>query len=125
VKPDGLVCIGLYNSFGRLRHRFRRFLLKLFAGNNPEKRMKLALKLFFGGKMPVQGSIWLADKFGQPFESYHSVEEVLQWFKESGFVFAGSRPKIDLHKNLFLQQLDWLFKKKGAFFVMAGRKSSS
>lgn len=46
-KPHGFVCVGLYNKFGRVRHRLKRVLLKILAGNNVRKRMELAKKLFF------------------------------------------------------------------------------
>lgn len=117
-KSNGLVCVGLYNKFGRFRHRLKRVLLKLFAGNCIEKRMALAKKLFFEERM--LDTAWFADKYGQAFEHYHSVGEVLHWFKQNDLVFVGARP--ELNGNLLLLQLKWLFEKRGAFFVLVGRK---
>ncbi len=118
-KPNGFVCIGLYNKFGRIRHRIKRVLLKILAGNNVEKRMELAKKLF-----PVvreKDAAWLADKFGQLHESYHSVSEVLEWLEKNNLEFVGARP--ELKGNALLQQFKWLLERKGAFFVVAGKKN--
>ncbi len=115
---DGFVCVGLYNKIGRARHRLKRVLLKVLAGNNVEKRMALAKKLFLGEKDFDDAR--LADKFGQLHESYHSVGEVLKWFKRNNLVFVGARPK--LKGNFLVQQAKWLLQKRGAFFVLAGKK---
>lgn len=119
-KPSGFVCIGLYNKYGRFRHRLKRFLLRLLAGKDIPKRMALAKKLFRDERAVDEA--WLADKYGQTIESYHSVSEVLGWFKKNGITFIGCRPEFDCNKSLVLQQLKWLFDGKGAFFVMAGKK---
>jgi hypothetical protein len=81
--------------------------------------MELAKKIFFEERM-LQDQSWFADKFGQAFESYHSVGEVLQWFKKNGLFFVGARP--ELKGNFLLLQLKWLFEKRGAFFVLVGKK---
>ncbi len=118
-RPGGFACVGLYNKFGRMRHRLKRVLLKAIAGNNVEKRMELAKKLF--PAVREKDAAWLADKFGQLHESYHSVSEVLKWFEENNLVFVGSRP--ELNGNALLQQLEWMLNRKGAFFVAAGKKN--
>lgn len=119
LKENGIIIIGLYNKYGRLRLRLKNKLLDLIAGKNTEKRLKLAVKLFFGGRMPKQGINWLADKFAHPLERYYSVEEILKWFNENNIKFLASKPEIE--GNTFLTQLKWLIKKEAAFFLIAGR----
>lgn len=87
VKDKGMISIGLYNRIGRARHRIKRKIVNILAGENFEKRMQLARKLFFLGKMPKQGIIWLADKYAHPHESYHSVREVKGWFSNNKIKF--------------------------------------
>jgi SAM-dependent methyltransferase len=120
AKPGGLVVVGLYNPFGRLRLRLKRLLVKLLAGNDVEQRMAWAKRLYFGGRSPSKGEVYLADKFGQPLESYHAVEEELEWFQKSGLEVVHARPALE--KHLFWMQIKWFSAKKGAFFVLTGKK---
>jgi len=120
LKEKGIISIGLYNKFGRLRLRLKNKLLDLIAGKDTEKRIYFAKKIFFKGKTPKQGINWLADKFAHPLEKYFSVEEVMQWFKENNIKFKASKPEIK--ENTLITQLKWFLRKKGAFFVMTGIK---
>jgi len=115
-KQNGFVIIGLYNKYSRFRHRLRRVILFLFARKDIEKRIRLGEKLF--GKHPSKA--WLADKYGQVHESYHSINEVLKWFNEEGIEFVASKPKF---ATPIIDELKWLFRKQNAFFVMVGQKS--
>lgn len=116
AKPKGLVVIGLYNKYARLRHRIKRSFLRAVAGNNIEKRIQIGSKIFGGEE---KGKIHLADKYGQVHESYHSVGQVLHWFREEGIEFIASKPEFE---KPIIDELKWLLEKKGAFFVMAGKK---
>jgi SAM-dependent methyltransferase len=125
VKGNGLIVVGLYNKYSRFRHRVRRLVLFALAENDVEKRIAVGKKIFGFGSNPGAGGreanvAWLADKYGQVHESYHSVLEVKKWFKEGGFEFVASKPKF---RTPIVDELGWLLKKKGAFFVMVGKKT--
>ncbi len=120
AKSGGLVVIGLYNSLGRLRLRLKRGIVGLLGGSDVKKRMKVASDLFYGGKLPEKGEVYLADKFSQPYESYNFVEEILGWFSKSGLDLKSSRPMLE--KNLLKMQCKWFLEKRGAFFVLTGKK---
>ncbi len=121
TKPNGLVIIGLYNKYARFRHLVKRSFLRVLAGNDIEKRIKVGEKLFGKKESGQMGSkSWAADKYGQVHESTHSVGEVLHWFKEEGIEFISSKPKFEL---AVIDELRWLLEKRGAFFVMAGKKN--
>ena len=130
AKPNGLVIIGLYNKYARLRHRIKRSFLHAFAGNNIEKRITLGEKLFGGkekheknvSKNNQHGKTWSADKYGQVHESYHSVGELMYWFRKEGIEFIASKPKFE---RAVIDELKWLLEKRGAFFVMTGKRKSS
>ncbi|MEK6959019.1 MAG: class I SAM-dependent methyltransferase [archaeon] len=118
AKPDGVVIIGLYNKYSRFRHRLKRVVLRIFCGNDIKKRILLGKKLFGGPNNPA----WLADKYGQVHESYHSISEVLNWFNDEEISFIASDPPF---KTPLLDEIFWLIFEKNAFFVMSGRKKSS
>jgi SAM-dependent methyltransferase len=117
LKKNGIIVIGLYNKYARFRHRVRRFILWTFCGADIEKRISFGEKYF--GKNEKAGKAWLADKFGQVHESYHSVSEVKKWFREEGIEFISSKPKLTTPR---IGEIKWLIEKKGAFFVMCGKK---
>ncbi len=120
AKPNGLVVIGLYNKYARLRHLIRRSFLRITAGDNIEKRIELGKK-FFGTKNKQENDkTWFADKYGSVHESHHSINEVLYWFKQEGIEFISSKPKFE---RAVIDELTWLFEKRGAFFVMSGKKN--
>jgi 2-polyprenyl-3-methyl-5-hydroxy-6-metoxy-1,4-benzoquinol methylase len=118
VKSDGLIVFGLYNKYSRARHRIKRILLKLLCGNNIHSRMELAKKLFKKDceNRPIS---WLADKYGQVHESYHSFSEMKKWLIEEGFEFVNSEPKIT---TPLIDEIKLLLEKKSAFITMVGKK---
>jgi len=118
LEKNGYIIIGLYNKYARFRHRIRRLILKILCGNNIEKRILIGKKLF--GKMESVSQE--ADKYGQIWESYHSVREIQKWFLEKKIEFVNSKPKF---KIPILDEVKWFFTKRGAFFVMIGTKQSN
>lgn len=114
LKKNGIIFVGLYNKYSRARHRVKRVFVKLVAGNDIEKRIKLG-EMFYSKKTPKER---IADKFGQVHESYHSINEILNWFKEENIEFIGSKPK---YTKPIIDEIKWLIQKKNAFFVMSGK----
>lgn len=129
LKEKGFITIGLYNSFGRVRHRIRKSFLNTLAGKSIEKRIELAEK-FLGMKAENEiERIYLADKFANPNERYFAMETVLNWFNENNIDFYGCNPGLKTYlgknplskANLFLNQLEWM-KNERTFFIVSGRK---
>lgn len=116
LKENGIILIGLYNRYSRTRHRLKRIFVRLIAGDNIEKRIKLG-EIFFDKNTPKER---IADKFGQIHESYHSINEILKWFEEQNIEFIGSKPEFE---KPIIDELKWFFERKNAFFVMSGKKS--
>lgn len=115
LKQKGIIIIGLYNKYSRARHRAKRIIVRLIAGNDIEKRIKVG-EFFFNKKTPKER---IADKFGQVHESYHSISEIQKWFKEQKLEFIGSKPE---YKTPRIDEVKWLIERKNAFFVMSGKK---
>ena len=125
-KPDGTITIGLYNTYGRFRHRLRRMKMRFVAGTDIERRMDYVEKSIFNRKFKsTHEKAFVADKFAHPYESYHSVGEVMGWFKKNDISFTGVYPATGKGKlDAILTQLKWIKTRKG-FFIVSGRKNSS
>jgi 2-polyprenyl-3-methyl-5-hydroxy-6-metoxy-1,4-benzoquinol methylase len=117
LKENGIIIIGLYNKYSRAKHRVKRIIVRLIAGNDIEKRIKIG-EIFYNQKTNKER---IADKFGQVHESYHSINEILKWFKEQNIEFIGSKPEFE---KPIIDELKWLIEKKNAFFVMSGKLTS-
>lgn len=117
VKSGGRIALGLYNLYGRLACRVHRKLLWL-----GEKEPQRILEKI--GVKEEKNQTWRAavsDRYGAPHETYHSVEEALQWLGEAGMQPISTWPEIKLHSraDIKLKQLEWLFKNRGFFFTGA------
>jgi len=122
-KTNGTITIGLYNLFGRFQHRMKRYMLYRAYGTDFEKRMAHMKKEFGRDFRSDTEKALIADKFAHPYESYHTVGEVLSWFEKNGIEYVGSSPGIGSRNRLscLAVQLSWMLKRQG-FFMMAGRK---
>ncbi|MFA5108687.1 MAG: class I SAM-dependent methyltransferase [Candidatus Micrarchaeia archaeon] len=121
LKENGKIVVGLYNVYGRLACRVHRKLLQ-FGAKNPSQIIR-TLKLA-DEKNKVRFAA-VADRFASPHESYHCIQEVLNWFEKAGVHAIASYPKTDLQNRLSIHtsQFGWLFSQTG-FFFMGGEKQS-
>jgi SAM-dependent methyltransferase len=121
-KPGGTLTIGLYNRYGRAKHRVVRMWIGLKAGDDFKGRMEYVERAIFRRKLrSIHEVAYVADKYVHPYESYHTVEEVLKWFEKNGFSFIGANPPANAGVKAFFTQMKWMVKGKG-FFVMSGKK---
>jgi hypothetical protein len=140
VRKGGFIIIGLYNTYGRIPTKIRRFIFKLsgdrFKGLDPRLRNK--------NLGDLRKHTWFMDQYRNPHESTHTIGEVLGWFDRTGFEFTNSVPKSTAFEPFsseeklfkvnargtrldhFLVQLGMLFSggREGGFFIMIGRKKS-
>jgi len=123
-KPGGTITIGLYNRYGRFLHRAKRMWIKLNAGEDIDRRMSFVESSIYGGKFKnIHEQAYAADKYANPYESYHSVIEVIDWFNKNEISYIGSYPHTDIGIfGSFLTQLKW-FKSRNGFFILSGRKN--
>lgn len=123
-KPGGTVTVGLYNRYGRLLHRATRMWIGLRAGRDIGARMSYVERAIYGRKMrSVHEAAYAADKYVNPYESYHTVGEVLGWFEKNDVSFTGAHPHVEKGGlAAFFTQMKWMIKGSG-FFVMSGRKN--
>jgi len=140
VKKGGFIIVGLYNTWGRIPTRIKRFIFR-FSGN----RFKfLDPRLRSKNLSNMRKHIWFMDQYKNPHESTHKIGEVLKWFDLAGFEFTNSIPKSKAFESFspeekifltnpigskldhFLVKISLLFsgRREGGFFTMIGRKNS-
>ena len=122
LKPNGYIVVGVYNSYGRVPVKIKRFILELLAGNNVERKIELAHKLFYKRmQLNERARIWIADKYANPIERTYSFEDLLKMFEKHGLRFHKSKPEIQKTDGLSLivTQLKWMTKGISFFSVSA------
>lgn len=113
LNKNGVIIVGLYHKYARLRYRIIRFLLKLFLN---KKKLYLFIKkyqdklFFLKASLPV-----LLDRYVVPYESYHTLKEVKTWFLKEDVCFINSSDNVKGFEILKI------FEKKTIFFVV-GKK---
>ena len=139
LKKEGYILVGLYNSIGRIRTKIRKYIFKIFG-----KKIVIFLDPVLRNlksDSPDQIEAWIRDQYEHPVESTHSIDEVLDWFRQNDVEFLNSIPKckFDLNSssNLFskqdsgnifsrtINQIIMLFNylgDDGGLFVMIGKK---
>lgn len=89
VKKGGFIIVGLYNTYGRIPTRIRRFIYRL-SGN----RFKfLDSRLRSKNISDMRKNVWFMDQYNNPHESTHTIGEVLRWLDLTNFEFTNSIPK--------------------------------
>jgi 2-polyprenyl-3-methyl-5-hydroxy-6-metoxy-1,4-benzoquinol methylase len=138
VKKDGYIVIGLYNKFGRIRTKIRKFFYKMFG-----KKLLMLLDPMIRvikKNSEEQTEAWIRDQYRHPVESLHTFGEILGWFKSNNVEFVNSIPSCNFifnNKNIFekvvdgnlisriLNQISMIFSplgKDGGLFVFIGKK---
>ena len=137
LKKEGYVLVGLYNKLGRFRTIFRRYIFKIFGRKTIEKIDPTLRNLKFSEDEKIA---WIRDQYMHPLESLHTIDEVINWFKNHDIEFISSIPSSDFdydYENIFekksfgtffsriLNQFLMIFNSfgsDGGLFVMIGKK---
>jgi SAM-dependent methyltransferase len=136
VKPGGIVMVGLYNSYARIPTWLRSKIIGVL-GTNIDYVVRNRIE------DERKADIWVKDQYYNPHETWHSVGEVLGWFKENGIDYLNASPAIlgtdgEDTQNLFdetspgncyqraVTQVSWLgtIAREGALFDVIGRKAA-
>jgi carbamoyltransferase len=132
AKPGGLVIVGLYNWFARVPTWIRS---KLIGVLGPDIDYVVRRRI----RDRRKAEIWVKDQYYNPHETWHSIDEVLDWFRENEISYLNCQPAIlgvPGNGHMFkptgqgtkaarvLTQLSWLgtIAAEGALFVMVGRR---
>jgi SAM-dependent methyltransferase len=106
LKKNGLILIGLYNRFGRIRTIFRKYFYKIFGKKflfifDPYLR-----KLNKDYKKNIEKiSAWINDQYEHPIESLHTLGECIGWLDKNNLKFISCIPNLEMSSdiNLFKQ----------------------
>lgn len=138
VQKGGYIIIGLYNKYGRIINDMLSVIFKIFS----EDFMFLGYRIKKDYISDIKKNTWLYDQYKNPYESKHTIGEVLGWFDRTGFDFINSIPKSNVLKvfsedeslfrknprgtpaDRFLTQAKFIFtgNREGGFFLMIGRR---
>jgi len=134
VKPGGIVVVGLYNQIARLPTLVRSKFIGLLG---PKIDYVVRNRIRDRNK----AEIWIRDQYYNPHETWHSIDEVMDWFREnrvdylncdppivgaanggSASMFASTDPKSKMHR--VFTQWSWLtsISSEGALFVLVGQR---
>ena len=141
LKKNGIIIIGLYNSIGRFRTIFRKYLFKIFG-----KKVVIALdpylrelsRNYLENEKKIKA--WINDQYLHPVESLHTYGQILEWFKENSIEFINCYPNLNIDKgnnyfkkniapNFFERifiQISMIFTKfgsEGGLFIFIGKKN--
>tara|TARA_B100000963_G_scaffold317387_1_gene297804 strand:+ start:3488 stop:4402 length:915 start_codon:yes stop_codon:yes gene_type:complete len=110
LKKDGIILVGLYNKFGRIRTFFRKFMYKLLG--------KKYLMLFdpvlrkINKKSVKKIDAWIKDQYTHPVERSHTYDELLEAFEKTNIKFFNSFPSCDFfNETEDNQNISSLFKR--------------
>ena len=113
LKKDGVIILGLYHRYARVRYRINRFFLHLYS-----KDFKKLEKLLFKSKLTKNlrkaPNNTLYDRYLVPYENYHSLKQIKKWFKKNNLEL------ISYSKNVEGIELFKVFNKK-TFFIVSSR----
>ena len=136
AKPGGIVMVGLYNSYARIPTWLRSKVIGV-----------LGPKIDFVVRNRIQDArkadIWIKDQYYNPHETWHSIDEVMDWFEENDLEYLNCSPSIlgssgEDSEKLFTEtdagsayqrvitQMSWLgsIAREGALFDVIGRKKN-
>ena len=97
LKKDGILLVGLYNKYGRLRTFIRKYLYKIFG--------KKYLMIFdpvlrkTDSKSLKKIDAWIKDQYTHPVERSHTFDEVIENFKINKIEFYNSFPSCDFFQS--------------------------
>jgi SAM-dependent methyltransferase len=141
AKPGGIIVVGLYNYLARVPTGIRARLIGLLG---PEIDYVVRNRI----RDRRKAEIWIKDQYYNPHETWHSIDEVMGWFRENDVAYLSCEPRIMGTRNgskarngskerMFdattpgskarrvLTQLSWLgsISSEGALFVLIGQRA--
>ena len=134
VKPGGIVMVGLYNRYARVATWLRSKVIG-FLGPNIDYVVRTRIN------DSRKAEIWIKDQYYNPHETWHSIDEVLQWFEENSVEYLNCSPPVlntdaENATSIFTKtspgtayqrivtQISWLgsIAREGSLFDVVGRK---
>jgi len=113
LNKNGIIIIGLYHKYSRMRYRIIRFFIRTFVSRTYDSKKiinwldnnRIARSLTHAPRNSLH------DRYVVPYESYHTLREARKWFKKNNLNL------ISYSENVKGIELFKLFEKKSIFFV--------
>lgn len=144
LKPGGIMVLGLYNKYGRLRTNFRQFMYNILGNSLGTKYVLLFDPYLRKDITENKINSWINDQYKHPVERSHTIDETLKWFNINNIDVLNTIPSSDLSNDNFEQiflkkekgnlvsriiaQILMLFSNQGSeggLFIIYGRKKSN
>jgi len=99
LKKNGIIVVGLYSKFGRLKTKSRQLIFKCLGSSMWAKRIVYFLDPIIRSQTSkLKKEVWFQDQYLHPVESTHTLTEVLKWFDLMGIEFVSSVPSCTTEK---------------------------
>jgi len=117
LNKDGIIIIGLYHKYSRLRYRLIRFFIRTFISRSYDSRKIINWldNSWLARTITHAPRNSLHDRYVVPHESYHTLRETKKWFRKNNINLISSSSNV---KGI---ELFKIFEKKSIFFV-GGKK---
>ena len=108
LKKNGLILVGLYNTYGRLGTVIRQKIYKVLG----KKLGKIFLKYFdpmIRNNIKTDENVlnaWIQDQYEHPVESHHTFDEIIDWFLENNIRPITTLPSLKMYNHLNEDFLD-------------------
>tara|TARA_B110001452_G_C15213164_1_gene420756 strand:- start:123 stop:1052 length:930 start_codon:yes stop_codon:yes gene_type:complete len=110
LKKNGIILVGLYNKFGRVRTFFRKYMYKIFGKKYLLIFDPVLRKTDKNSTKKIDA--WIKDQYTHPVERSHTFDDVLKSFKVNNLNFYNSFPSCDFfNETEDHQDVSLLFKK--------------
>jgi SAM-dependent methyltransferase len=134
AKPGGIIVVGVYNRYARIPSAVRSKLLPMVG-----PKIDYVARTRIRDKRKAQ--IWIEDQYFNPHETWHSIDEIIDWFRDNGVTYLNCWPALVGFgdERLFCEtetgsrarrlatQWSWLANnsREGGLFVATGRRNLS
>jgi 2-polyprenyl-3-methyl-5-hydroxy-6-metoxy-1,4-benzoquinol methylase len=116
LKRKGIIIIALYHKYSRLKYRLIRFFIHTFISKDPVKLDYYFQNNFFFKVLKKAPKNSIYDRYLVPYESYHTIKEVKNWFLENNIKL------ISFSKEFKKPEIFNIFNKKTLFFISGTKK---
>lgn len=132
LKRDGIIVLGLYNKYGRIRSYLIKFMYMIFG----KKILNLIDSVYRNKKIDLRvKNSWVQDQYNHPLESAHSLFEALEWFNNNSINVIKIVPNFNLDlrkKDQFIEKIKSIYYQfkinfnsygaDGGLFLLIGEK---
>ena len=142
LKPNGILILGLYNKYGRLKTKLIQIIIKIFNYKYDNQIINIFDNYVKKNISKRKKNSWIKDQYYHPYETTHTFDEILELYRLNNIEPLSSIPSFDLksldYSDIFRQQprgnfftrlfaqISMIFTKhgnNGGLFIVLGKKN--